>query len=83
MLLSYNQVTRCHVPKVNDIRSRLHENLKIYTGYSRFRFAALCLFFAALCLFFEYKDNTTFKKELLSCFRAHSSLSLSLNRSQA
>jgi len=76
MLLSYNQVTRCHVPKVNDIRSRLHENLKIYTGYSRFRFAALCLFF-------EYKDNTTFKKELLSCFRAHSSLSLSLNRSQA
>jgi len=36
------QVTLCHIPEVIDIHSHLHENLKTYTGYSRFRFAALC-----------------------------------------
>jgi hypothetical protein len=58
MLYSYNQVTRCHISEVIDIDSHLHENLKTYTGYSQF-------WFAALCLAFEYEDNNTFKKRLL------------------
>jgi len=61
MLLSYNQVTRCHVPEVTDIHSRLHENFKTYTGYSLLRFAALCLAF-------EYKDKNILKKGAVEMF---------------
>ena len=50
-----NQITRCHIPEVTDIHSHLHENLKTFTAYSGFRFAALCLDF-------EHKDNNTLKR---------------------
>jgi hypothetical protein len=57
-----NQVTRCHIPEVIDIHSHLHENLKTYTGYCGFQFAAFCLAF-------ECKDSNILKKGSVEMFR--------------
>jgi len=64
-----NQDTRCHIPDVTDIHSHLYENLKTYTGYSRF-------WSGAFCLVFEHKESNTLKKEQLRLFRTHSSVPL-------